>query len=75
LEDYRKIGELEQTIASLNKTTDSITGQSQHLNVEFLQQECKDIVEKVTTVKANLKREEIGSGTVGGVQRGGGGGQ
>jgi DNA-directed RNA polymerase subunit RPC12/RpoP len=74
LEDYRKIGELEQTIASLNKTTDSIAGQSQHLNVEFLQQECKDIVEKVTTVRANLKREEIGSGTVGGVQRGAGGG-
>jgi hypothetical protein len=41
LEDYRKLNELEQSLLNLNKSTDAISGQSFHLNVEFLQQQCK----------------------------------
>ena len=33
LEDYRKIGDLEQSLAALNKSTDAIAGQSSSLNV------------------------------------------
>lgn len=33
LEDYRKINELEQALINLNKTTDTISGQSLHLNI------------------------------------------
>lgn len=33
LEDYRKISELEQSLVNLNKNTDTINGQSFHLNV------------------------------------------
>ena len=57
LEDYRKIGDLEQSLAALNKSTDAIAGQSSSLNVEFLQQECKGIAEGVVRVKVNLKRD------------------
>lgn len=33
LEDYRKIGDLEQALSTLNKNTESISGQCSHLNI------------------------------------------
>ena len=56
LEDYRKINELEEGLSALNKSTDSIAGQASHLNLEFFQQECKELVDSVGRVKVNLKK-------------------
>lgn len=56
LEDYRKISDLEQSLTNLNKSTDSLGGQTFHMNVEFLQQQCKEIVESVSQVKVNQKK-------------------
>ena len=56
LEDYRKISELEQVLTNLNKSTDSLGGHTFHMNVEFLQQQCKEIVESVSQVKVNQKK-------------------
>jgi hypothetical protein len=56
LEDYRKIDELEQSLAKLNRTADSINGQSFHLNVEFLQQQCKEIAEAMSSMKISQKK-------------------
>jgi hypothetical protein len=63
LEDYRKIDELEQSLANLNKTSDTISGQSFHLNVEFLQQQCKELVEGASAMRVNQKKEDIGATT------------
>jgi hypothetical protein len=56
LEDYRKMHELEESLANVNKSNDSISGQSYHLNVEFLQQECKELVENIAKTKLNQKK-------------------
>lgn len=61
LEDYRKIDELEQSLTNLNKTTDTISGQSFHLNIEFLQQQCKELVEGASAMRVNQKKEDIGA--------------
>ena len=47
LEEYRKITELEDSLTNVNSSTAAISGQSSHLNIEFLQQECKAVVESL----------------------------
>jgi hypothetical protein len=64
LEDYRKISELEDSLALLKQSTESITGHSSHLNTEFLQQECKELVETVGRVRLNLRKEDVGATTL-----------
>ena len=71
LEEYRKIPDFEETLSNVNSTTQTISGQAAHLNTEFLQQECKEVVETVGKFKLNLKREDIGAG-VSGVSKSGG---
>ncbi len=56
LEDYRKVGELETKLSELNKSTEGIAGECSHLNMEFLQQELKEVAEHSTKIKINLKK-------------------
>lgn len=70
LEDYRKIGELETSLVNLNKSTDSIAGTASHLNIEFLQQQCKEVVDSIGLLKINLKRDEVGASSIIGVTNG-----
>ena len=65
LEEYRKITELEDSLNNINTSTAAISGHSSHLNIEFLQQECKAIVESLSKFGINIKQEDIGATGVG----------
>lgn len=65
LEEYRKITELEDSLTNVNSSTAAISGQSSHLNIEFLQQECKAVVESLGKLQINLKKEDVGTGGMG----------